>query len=143
MQGQSPYLINTGLFYTHNFNDQHGISCAVLYNRIGKRLIGVGRSVGLTGGSDVINIPDSYEMPRNALDLNIGYTWTLQGGAVSNGSPAPLRLSRPVGTGRGQGGGAPKGGALKSIIPVYPDKSGTCREPHHPATKHLILSFNI
>ena len=83
MQGQSPYLINTGLFYTHNFNDQHAISCAVLYNRIGKRLIGVGRSMGLTGGSDVINIPDSYEMPRNALDLNIGYTWTLQGGAVS------------------------------------------------------------
>ena len=78
MQGQSPYLINTGLFYAHDFNDQHGISCAVLYNRIGKRLIGVGRSVGLTGGSDVINIPDSYEMPRNALDLNIGYTWTME-----------------------------------------------------------------
>ena len=114
MQGQSPYLINTGLFYAHDFNDQHGISCAVLYNRIGKRLIGVGRSVGLTGGSDVINIPDSYEMPRNALDLNIGYTWTLQGGAVSNGSPAPL-------AGRGQGGGAPEGGAVS--------------RPHHSTTE--------
>lgn len=83
MQGQSPYLINTGLFYAHDFNDRHAISCAVLYNRIGKRLIGVGRSVGLTGGSDVINIPDSYEMPRNALDLNIGYTWTMEPGTKS------------------------------------------------------------
>ena len=23
-----------------------------------------------------------------------------------------------------------KGGAVGSVIPVYPDKSGTCREPH-------------
>lgn len=78
MQGQSPYLINTGLFYAHDFNEQHTISCAVLYNRIGKRLIGVGRNVGLSGGSDVINIPDSYEMPRNALDLNLSYTLTMK-----------------------------------------------------------------
>ena len=78
MQGQSPYLINTGLFYAHDFNEQHAISCSVLYNRIGKRLIGVGRNVGLSGGSDVINIPDSYEMPRNALDLNLSYTLTMK-----------------------------------------------------------------
>ena len=26
-------------------------------------------------------------MPRNALDLNIGYTWTLQGGAVGSVIP--------------------------------------------------------
>lgn len=77
MQGQSPYIINTGLFYSHDFTPSHAISCAVLYNRIGKRLIGVGRSVGLSGSSDAITIPDSYEMPRNALDLNIGYTFRL------------------------------------------------------------------
>lgn len=77
MQGQSPYLINTGLFYQRDIQERHSVSCSVLYNRIGKRLIGVGRSVGLTGGADVINIPDSYEMPRNALDLNFQYKLNL------------------------------------------------------------------
>ena len=79
MQGQSPYLINTGLFYAH---ERTGWSCSVLYNRIGKRLIGVGRSVGLTGSDDAITIPDSYEMPHDALDLNLAKTfgthWTLR-----------------------------------------------------------------
>ena len=79
MQGQSPYLINTGLFYAH---ERTGWSCSVLYNRIGKRLIGVGRSVGLTGSDDAITIPDSYEMPHDALDLNLSKTfgdhWTIR-----------------------------------------------------------------
>ncbi len=79
MQGQSPYLINTGFFYAH---ERTGWSCSVLYNRIGKRLIGVGRSVGLTGSDDAITIPDSYEMPHDALDLNLAKTfgthWTLR-----------------------------------------------------------------
>ncbi len=79
MQGQSPYLINTGLFYAH---ERTGWSCSVLYNRIGKRLIGVGRSVGLTGSDDAITIPDSYEMPHDALDLNLAKTfgdhWTIR-----------------------------------------------------------------
>lgn len=79
MQGQSPYLINTGLFYAH---ERTGWSCSVLYNRIGKRLIGVGRSVGLTGSDDAITIPDAYEMPHDALDLNLAKTfgthWTLR-----------------------------------------------------------------
>lgn len=64
MQGQSPYLINTGLFYQ---NPDKGWNVAALYNRIGKRIIGVGRSVG-TG--DQVRIPDSYEMPRNSIDLS-------------------------------------------------------------------------
>lgn len=66
MQGQSPYLINTGLFYTHpdgNFN------ASLLYNRIGKRIIGVGRSMG--HADDAVRIPDSYEMPRNTLDFSL------------------------------------------------------------------------
>lgn len=69
MQGQSPYLINTGIFYQ---NPDITLNVGVLYNRIGKRIIGVGRSVGTTGGEDSNNIPNSYEMPRNAIDFSIG-----------------------------------------------------------------------
>ena len=42
-QGQSPYLINAGFFYQHA---DSGWNAALLYNRIGKRIIGVGRSLG-------------------------------------------------------------------------------------------------
>lgn len=66
MQGQSPYLINTGVFY---HNEQIGFDVALLYNRIGKRIIGVGRSGGTTEDGDNARIPDSYEMPRDAFDL--------------------------------------------------------------------------
>ncbi len=65
MQGQSPYLINAGLFYQPK---NLGLNIALLYNRIGKRIVGVGRSLG--SGDNVVNIPDSYEMPRNTLDLS-------------------------------------------------------------------------
>ena len=66
MQGQSPYLINTGLFYQHS---RLGLSAGVLYNRIGKRIVGVGRSTGSPSGDDSNNVPNSYEMPRNSIDL--------------------------------------------------------------------------
>lgn len=69
MQGQSPYLINTGFFYQ---NADHGWNAAVLYNRIGKRIVGVGRSLGSSGAEDTKNIPNSYEMPRNTIDLSLG-----------------------------------------------------------------------
>ena len=69
MQGQSPYLINTGIFYQ---NHSLGLNVAVLYNRIGKRIIGVGRSLGSTGSENTTNIPNSYEMPRNSIDLSLG-----------------------------------------------------------------------
>lgn len=62
MQGQSPYLINTGLFYQH---DKAGISASVLYNRIGKRI----ETVGIPKQNPNDDIPDVYEMPRNSLDL--------------------------------------------------------------------------
>ncbi len=78
MQGQSPYLVNAGLFWAGG----KGWSASVLYNRIGKRLIGVGRSLGSTG-DQTVNVPDSYEMPRNLLDLGLTYAfghWTLKGG---------------------------------------------------------------
>ncbi len=69
MQGQSPYLINTGIFY----NDiNHGWSGAILYNRVGKRIIGVGNRYGTGADGSARNIPNSYEMPRNSIDLSIG-----------------------------------------------------------------------
>ena len=68
MQGQSPYLVNTGLFYK---NDRQQFDVALLYNRIGKRIIGVGRSEGTTSGNEVLRVPDSYEMPRDVLDLSV------------------------------------------------------------------------
>ena len=67
MQGQSPYLINTGIFYNQS---NWGLNVAVLYNRIGKRIIGVGRTVG-TSGEQTTKIPNSYEMPRDAIDLSL------------------------------------------------------------------------
>lgn len=63
MQGQSPYLINTGLFYQ---NDNAGISASALYNRIGKRI----ETVGVPKQNPNDDIPDIYEMPRNSLDLS-------------------------------------------------------------------------
>lgn len=63
MQGQSPYLINTGFFYQ---NEDAGISASVLYNRIGKRI----ETVGIPKQNPNEDIPDIYEMPRNSLDLS-------------------------------------------------------------------------
>lgn len=73
MQGQSPYLVNVGLFYAPQGAK---FSAGALYNRIGKRIIGVGRSVGTTGGDDSANIPHSYEMPRNVVDLSARYKFS-------------------------------------------------------------------
>lgn len=68
MQGQSPYLLNTGLIYT---NDSVKLQAALLYNVIGKRIIGVGRSEGSTGDNDNARVPDSYEMPRHVIDFTL------------------------------------------------------------------------
>ena len=62
LAGQSPYLVNAGLFYQH---DDKGISASLLYNRIGKRI----ESVGVPMQNQNEDIPDIYEMPRNSLDL--------------------------------------------------------------------------
>lgn len=72
MQGQSPYLVNTGIFYK---NEKKMIDVALLYNRIGKRIIGVGRSEGSSAAEDNARVPHSYEMPRNVLDLSFGKKW--------------------------------------------------------------------
>jgi outer membrane receptor for ferrienterochelin and colicin len=77
MQGQSPYLINTGLFYQ---NDNNGLSASVLFNRIGKRI----ETVGIPKQNPNDDIPDVYEMPRNSLDLSfskkIGKMVEIKGG---------------------------------------------------------------
>lgn len=68
MQGQSPYLINTGIFYK---NEPLKMDIALLYNRIGKRIIGVGRSEGSTSDDSNARVPHSYEMPRNTIDFSL------------------------------------------------------------------------
>jgi len=68
MQGQSPYLVNTGIFYK---NTKHRLNISLLYNRIGKRIIGVGRSEGTSGSTENARVPDSYEMPRDKVDFTI------------------------------------------------------------------------
>jgi len=68
MQGQSPYLINLDLFYQ---SSDRRLNLGLLYNRIGKRLIGVGRNASASEQS--ANVPDCYEMPRNALDFSASW----------------------------------------------------------------------
>ncbi|MDR0419898.1 MAG: TonB-dependent receptor [Prevotellaceae bacterium] len=67
MQGQSPYVINAGLYYQ---SEKAGISLSLLYNLIGKRIIGLGKSNSSDKNSNSL-IPNSYEMPRNILDFTI------------------------------------------------------------------------
>lgn len=68
MQGQSPYLINASLFYDVPVA---GLQLGALYNRIGKRIVGIGR-VDTSGESSINNdVPDTYEIPRDMLDFVI------------------------------------------------------------------------
>jgi len=70
MQGQSPYIVNLGLYYQDN---DHGLMVSLLYNVIGKRLVVVG-----------LDNPDVYEMPRHVFDLmitkNVGKHLQIKGG---------------------------------------------------------------
>lgn len=52
-----------------------GMDVALLYNRIGKRIIGVGRSEGTTGSEENARVPHSYEMPRDAFDITMAKRW--------------------------------------------------------------------
>lgn len=58
MMGQSPYVINTGLYY---FNDAKDLQINLLYNVLGKRIFAVG----------TVGTPNIYEMPRNVVDLTV------------------------------------------------------------------------
>lgn len=67
LQGQSPYLINTGFQYS---TEKSGWQGSILYNRIGRRIsvVGFGRYVN---NNFIADYPDVYEAPRNLLDLQI------------------------------------------------------------------------
>ncbi len=58
MQGQSPYVINTGLQYD---GDKTGTSVTALFNMIGRRIFVVGNNQN----------PNIWEAPRPTLDLQI------------------------------------------------------------------------
>ena len=57
LTGQSPYIVNAGLYY----QDEKGFSANIAYNVFGRRIFVVG---------DVL-YPTWFEMPRNILDLQI------------------------------------------------------------------------
>jgi hypothetical protein len=58
LQGQSPYLINTGIQY---FDPVRGVSFSALFNRIGRRIFQVGSNGYL----------DIYEAPRSVMDFQV------------------------------------------------------------------------
>jgi len=66
LQGQSPYIINTGLYY---FNETTGIEASILYNTIGRRIVRPGFTK--YRGSEAIDYGNIYEMPRDLVDLTI------------------------------------------------------------------------
>ena len=67
LEGQSPFIVNAGLFYQGKTN---GTMISLLYNVIGKRIVAVGRP----SPNEWEDIPDVYEMPRNVIDLTISKT---------------------------------------------------------------------
>ncbi|MCU0435623.1 MAG: carboxypeptidase regulatory-like domain-containing protein [Bacteroidia bacterium] len=60
MMGQSPYVVNIGLFWT---SDSSGWQINTAYNVVGPRVI--------IAGIPSLNIPDIYEMPRHQLDFTV------------------------------------------------------------------------
>lgn len=65
LQGQAPYVVNAGIFYT---NKEKGVQFNIMYNITGKRIFYVGAQ----------NYPDIYELPRSNLDFNISYLFKKQ-----------------------------------------------------------------
>ena len=59
LQGQSPYIVNTGFSY---LNSPSNVGVTVIFNRIGERIIAVGNQT---------YVSDLYEAPRNILDLQV------------------------------------------------------------------------
>lgn len=58
MQGQSPFIVNTGIYYQ---NEKSNLTISALYNIIGRRIVFIG---------DQEN-PNIWELPRNSLDLTL------------------------------------------------------------------------
>jgi outer membrane cobalamin receptor len=64
LQGQSPYVVNGGLFFQFDSID---LQAAILYNVFGKRIAFV--------GDPYTNNPDIYELPYHNLKFNISKTF--------------------------------------------------------------------
>ena len=60
LQGQSPYVINGGFYYT---NEKKGLNVTAMYNVFGKRIFMVGDAL----------FPSIYEMPRHVVDLTASW----------------------------------------------------------------------
>lgn len=58
MQGQSPYVFNSGIFYR---DADRNLQVNILHNIIGPRIMIIGTAY----------IPDTYEMPRNHIDITV------------------------------------------------------------------------
>lgn len=65
MAGQSPYILNAGLFYSEEEKSRMNVN--LLYNVIGKRI----QIVGIPQQNSWEDIPDVYEMPRHLVDFVI------------------------------------------------------------------------
>ncbi len=63
LQGQSPYVLNAGIYYQH---DDSGISSTLMYNVVGKRIL-----VAAQLNQGVVEVPDIYEMPRHVIDFTL------------------------------------------------------------------------
>ncbi|MGE0077914.1 MAG: carboxypeptidase-like regulatory domain-containing protein [Bacteroidales bacterium] len=64
MQGQSPFLVNTGVFYN---NEKNKVNFSVQYNVIGDRLI----SIGIVNQNSDQNIPNISEKLKHLVDISI------------------------------------------------------------------------
>lgn len=82
LQGQSPYIVNIGLYYT---DEAAGYSVNAAYNVFGPRIFSVGD----------INFPTWWEMPRQALDFQaskkVGKVFEIKMN-VSNMLNSPFRI---------------------------------------------------
>jgi outer membrane receptor for ferrienterochelin and colicin len=64
MQGQSPFIVNAGLYYQ---SEESKWTSSLLYNIMGKRIVIVGQA----NQNAREDIPDIYEMPLHSLDFTI------------------------------------------------------------------------
>lgn len=62
LQGQSPYIINLGLYY---HDEEKGFSVNTAYNVFGPRIFSVGDKL----------FPSWWELPRQSVDFQIAKTW--------------------------------------------------------------------
>ncbi|MFZ5999735.1 MAG: outer membrane beta-barrel protein, partial [Bacteroidota bacterium] len=63
LQGQSPYIVNFGVYYT---DDNSGFSTNLAYNVFGPRIFSVGD----------VNFPSWWEMPRQSVDFQVAKKWS-------------------------------------------------------------------